>query len=238
MNPVSPFGLTTPIFNYEYVRSRAALIEVSAGTPDPHIGPRAALCQSARRRMGAADDRHLAHPFAEGLRNRSRRVRPMDKSSSSSKARSWPKSATRPSPSAKAISASYRLLDGAASARHAGGDRLFLLRPQRAGEARHLARAENVRVRPASLQQRPHFYLRSTRSPQGPRVDRPAKSPQSSGSTLTIAAPWLEPTQRTGRGPRLVDIDTANIRWFGEQILGELAGLDVQPIDHVGQHGA
>lgn len=38
MDPVSPFGLTTPIFNYEYARSRAALIDVSAGPPDPHAG--------------------------------------------------------------------------------------------------------------------------------------------------------------------------------------------------------
>jgi gentisate 1,2-dioxygenase len=38
MNPVSPFGLTTPIFNYNYTRSRAALMDVSTGTPDPHTG--------------------------------------------------------------------------------------------------------------------------------------------------------------------------------------------------------
>jgi gentisate 1,2-dioxygenase len=33
----SPFGLTTPIFNYAYARSRAALIDASSATPDRHL---------------------------------------------------------------------------------------------------------------------------------------------------------------------------------------------------------
>lgn len=37
MTASSPFGLTTPIFNYAYARSRAALVDASAGTPDPHL---------------------------------------------------------------------------------------------------------------------------------------------------------------------------------------------------------
>jgi gentisate 1,2-dioxygenase len=39
MHPESPFGLTSPIFNYTYERSRAALMAIAAsGQPDPHDG--------------------------------------------------------------------------------------------------------------------------------------------------------------------------------------------------------
>jgi gentisate 1,2-dioxygenase len=39
MKPHSPFGLTTPIFNYTYDRSRPALMQVAANTdPDAHLG--------------------------------------------------------------------------------------------------------------------------------------------------------------------------------------------------------
>ena len=39
MTPHSPFGLTTPIFNYSYARSRPSLMQVAANTkPDAHLG--------------------------------------------------------------------------------------------------------------------------------------------------------------------------------------------------------
>lgn len=37
--PLSPYGKTTPVFNYPYTRTRAALLGVAAGAaPDPHEG--------------------------------------------------------------------------------------------------------------------------------------------------------------------------------------------------------
>jgi len=39
MAPRSPFGLTTPIFNYAYDRSRPALMQVAGNSqPDAHLG--------------------------------------------------------------------------------------------------------------------------------------------------------------------------------------------------------
>lgn len=39
MRATSPYGLTTPIFNYPYVQTRAALLAAAAGAPpDPHEG--------------------------------------------------------------------------------------------------------------------------------------------------------------------------------------------------------
>jgi gentisate 1,2-dioxygenase len=38
MTPHSPFGLTTPIFNYTYARSKPALMQIAENTdPDPHL---------------------------------------------------------------------------------------------------------------------------------------------------------------------------------------------------------
>ena len=143
-NTPSPFGATTPIFNYKYKASREALMTIAASDkPDRASGPCAALRESDGRRLADAACRCVADAPAEGLRNRGD-ARDGRSDVDRHRRRSTDRGGRQVVHSGRGRRRRHAKLGVAQGARVEGRGDLHVLRSQRAGEAGDLSRRAAV----------------------------------------------------------------------------------------------